>query len=112
MKSPAVRVVVALATCLSAMVSAAQTLGDAFSTKDTRPNVIVVFIDDLGYGDLGCYGNMHKELRHTGIVIAMQVMLLRMVVLFIWFRSNLIIVRSPPRDVISMRDRQNRVVSI
>ena len=24
---------------------------------DTKPNFVVIFADDLGYGDLGCYGN-------------------------------------------------------
>lgn len=29
----------------------------SFSLADEKPNFIVIFCDDLGYGDLGCYGS-------------------------------------------------------
>ena len=27
----------------------------------SKPNVIIIFADDLGYGDLGCYGSKINE---------------------------------------------------
>ena len=35
----------------------------------SQPNFIVIFCDDLGYGDLGCYGSKkepHAEYRSAG----------------------------------------------
>lgn len=29
------------------------------STKPTRPNIVVILADDMGYGDLGCMGSQH-----------------------------------------------------
>ena len=34
---------------------------DRGSGDAARPNVVVVFVDDLGAGELGCYGQQHIE---------------------------------------------------
>ena len=26
-----------------------------------KPNIVLIFVDDMGYGDLGCYGNAKNK---------------------------------------------------
>jgi len=35
------------------------------SAQQSKPNVIIIFIDDMGYGDLSCYGN--KQVKTVNI---------------------------------------------
>lgn len=44
--------------CWSVMIPA---LLEAQTSSASRPNVIVILADDLGYGDLGCYGNTYMR---------------------------------------------------
>lgn len=38
--------------------------GSARSQNQDRPNVIIIFIDDMGYGDLTCYGNTQVQTKN------------------------------------------------
>jgi len=59
-----------LKSSLLAMTVAATALPAAAAAKprDTRPNVIVIIADDLGYGDTGAYGNPIVRTRGDGAV--------------------------------------------
>ncbi len=37
---------------------------NVFAQADSPPNFVVVFIDDMGYGDLSCYGNTRVETKN------------------------------------------------
>ena len=39
-------------------------LGSLLRGKAPRPNLVLIFVDDMGYGDLGCYGNKKNKTPH------------------------------------------------
>ena len=53
-----------LAFLLAAVVSQASLHAVAWSAEPTRPNVIFILADDLGYTDLACYGSKYYETPH------------------------------------------------
>ena len=52
---------------LSLLVVLLWTTASLFAKKDSRPNVIIIMADDMGWSDIGCYGSEIKTPNLDGL---------------------------------------------
>lgn len=50
--------------CLNLFLSLSLVFGTSAAAEEKLPNVVLIFADDLGYGDLGCYGATKLKTPH------------------------------------------------
>ena len=52
------QLIVRMVLCCVAILIAAAT---SIAADADKPNIVLIFVDDMGYGDLGCYGNTRNK---------------------------------------------------